>query len=509
MKRLFTVLLLMCAMSFSSFAQTLQVEADPTLNYQKFVRVVEGQEWQLVGVAHNDYYTVVGIDIYVTNNAAASFNFPTNLYISGSFGRLNPVRLEVDGGEKTLGNWIYYNKGCKGRRFRCLVYFPRIPAGVANINYFEPNFIEWWDIPFTNNPSTTTMSEWTEALLMDYWSKNPCLPIEGIYTFIGSSNPKWWGNSKHTLAVKKNGYQYQLIYLRGSNPKIWKEGEIKGAFVPTAKVGLFKATEWYYENKIVNGDFYLQFSADGEMRLSELNSETTADFLRLYPSFEETGNGGNSGAIATTLQRASRGSGIFVASKILATNQHVIEGASTIKVLVKDGETVATYSAKVLVSDKVNDLALLSIDDEKFKGIGEIPYVISSSTKDVGSKIYTMGYPLTQYMGEEPKVTDGIISSKTGYQGEVVTYQISAAIQKGSSGGPVFDEKGCLVGISNGGILGAQNVGYAIKGLYLRNLIESSPVSIPFASKNQLAGLNVTEQIKKLSKFVVIVESHE
>lgn len=56
-----------------------------------------------------------------------------------------------------------------------------------------------------------------------------------------------------------------------------------------------------------------------------------------------------------------------------------------------------------------------------------------------------MGYPLTSYMGEEVKITDGIISSKTGYEGDIVTYQISAPIQPGNSGGPLFDKKEILL----------------------------------------------------------------
>ena len=46
------------------------------------------------------------------------------------------------------------------------------------------------------------------------------------------------------------------------------------------------------------------------------------------------------------------------------------------------------------------------------------------------------------------KVTDGIISSKTGYKGDIVTYQISAPIQHGNSGGPLFDKQGNIVAVS-------------------------------------------------------------
>lgn len=48
-------------------------------------------------------------------------------------------------------------------------------------------------------------------------------------------------------------------------------------------------------------------------------------------------------------------------------------------------------------------------------------------------------------MGDEIKLTNGIISSKTGFQGDVTSYQLSAPVQPGNSGGPLFDDKGNIV----------------------------------------------------------------
>ena len=159
-----------------------------------------------------------------------------------------------------------------------------------------------------------------------------------------------------------------------------------------------------------------------------------------------------------------------------------------------------------MATDKTNDLALISIEDEKFKGIGLLPYALNGRTRDVGTSVFTMGYPLANYMGEEVKITDGIISSKTGYEGDIVTYQISAPIQPGNSGGPLFDKNGNLIGITNAGITAAQNVGYAIKSSYLCNLIESAPITIPLPENNSLQGKDLTEQIKTLSKFIVFIK---
>ena len=510
--RKFLFLLIMTIISTNTFAQSMRLDEANSVDYSSFVHDADGaQLWQLKGVAHNDKYTGVFIDIKVTKNFAASFSFPKEIFISGDFGRLYPVALEIAGKKHELGKPWNYDSGNKNKTANCLVYFNRIPTGVTNIDYCEPNFISWNNITIIN-PATTTQSEWTELSLREYWSKNECLPIEGIYHFVSTSKKEWWGDYKHTLAVKKEGYQYNIIYLRGSNPKIWKEGEIKATFIPTAQRGLYKVVAWHVESKIVNEDFYIKFT-DGIMSVYEQSSTTNAEFLKLYPSFEENNISGPVYTPPTQQSPSSEsavlsatGSGIFVAPKIVVTNQHVISNASKIEIVVKDGQHVSTFSAKVLISDKVNDLALLSIENEKFNGIGDIPYAISPTTRDVGTSIFTMGYPMAKYMGEEVKITDGIINSKTGFDGNIVTYQISAPIQPGSSGGPLFDKNGYLIGITNAGISAAQNVGYAIKSLYLRNLIESSPVSIAVPSNNQIKDLDLTQQIKQLSKFVVYIK---
>lgn len=114
------------------------------------------------------------------------------------------------------------------------------------------------------------------------------------------------------------------------------------------------------------------------------------------------------------------------------------------------------------------------------------PYAVKTPILDVGTSVFALGYPMSDILGEEIKVTDGIISSKTGYQGDVVTYQISVPIQPGNSGGPLFDKNGNLVGITNAGVPDAQNVGYAIKVSYLKNLLDSAPTPIILPSVNKI-----------------------
>ncbi len=206
-------------------------------------------------------------------------------------------------------------------------------------------------------------------------------------------------------------------------------------------------------------------------------------------------------------QYQATGSGFFITTNgVIATNYHVVDGATGVDVFVNSDNGVKKYSAKVLISDKTNDISLLQIEDSSFSQIPALPYAVNTSIQDVGTSVFALGYPMSNILGEEIKVTDGIISSKTGYQGDIVTYQISVPIQPGNSGGPLFDKQGNLVGITNAGVPDAQNVGYAIKTSYLKNLIDVAPTTISLPANNSISGLSFTEKIKRLTPYIVLIK---
>lgn len=108
-------------------------------------------------------------------------------------------------------------------------------------------------------------------------------------------------------------------------------------------------------------------------------------------------------------------------------------------------------------------------------------------------------------MGDEIKLTTGVISSKTGFQGYVSLYQISAPIQPGNSGGPLFDGDECLIGIVRAKHRGAENVSYAIKTSYLNNLVESASSASLLPTNNAVSGLPLSNKVKKLKNFVFMI----
>ena len=227
-------------------------------------------------------------------------------------------------------------------------------------------------------------------------------------------------------------------------------------------------------------------------------------WTKTYPTGEPT-NGNNS---SSQSEWAGNGTGFFIDNKgYIATNYHVIDGAKELEVdVVKDNQK-QSFKAKVVSSDKQNDLAVIKIDDEKFKPFLKIPYSSKLTISDVGSNVFALGYPMAlTVMGDEVKFTDGKISSKTGFQGDITTYQVSVPVQPGNSGGPLFDYDGNLIGIVNAKIMAADNVSYAIKLTYLKNLIDVLPDKITTPNDISIAQNTLTEKIKILSNYVVLIK---
>jgi S1-C subfamily serine protease len=206
--------------------------------------------------------------------------------------------------------------------------------------------------------------------------------------------------------------------------------------------------------------------------------------------------------------KSSSGTGFAISSQgHIVSNFHVVENANSIKIKGVNGNFSTTYSAEIVAVDKNNDLAILKINDISFSNLGIVPYHPKKNQSDVGQNIFVLGYPLTATMGEEIKLTNGIISSKSGFQGDLTTYQITAPVQPGNSGAPLFDSEGNLIGIVSAKHNQAENVGYAIKFNYLFNLIDNLPINtINFPANSSLTGKSLTEQVKLIKNFVYIIE---
>ncbi len=123
----------------------------------------------------------------------------------------------------------------------------------------------------------------------------------------------------------------------------------------------------------------------------------------------------------------------------------------------------------MIVKDEHNDLAVIKIIDIDFTTFGALPFNVSKSKVATGDDVFVLGYPLRASMGDEIKLTSDIISSRTGFKGDVTSYQISAPIQPGNSGGLLMNKNGDIIGVVNAKHSNAENVSYAIKVSYLNN----------------------------------------
>lgn len=212
---------------------------------------------------------------------------------------------------------------------------------------------------------------------------------------------------------------------------------------------------------------------------------------------------------------SSTGTGFMISTDgYVATNYHVISDALKIELVFPIDGNYTTYSAEISLLDKANDLALLKITDSKFLKLDNLPYEISDDY-DVGEQVFTIGYPQPDIMGSESKLTTGIINSLSGIENNQAHLQISVQIQPGNSGGPLFNSKGDVVGVTtstlNSLYMAAnkgnipQNVNYSVKSEYL-DLFTSS---IKKDGANQLESLSLREKNSALKRFVCLIKVYK
>lgn len=150
---------------------------------------------------------------------------------------------------------------------------------------------------------------------------------------------------------------------------------------------------------------------------------------------------------------------------LIATNLHVIEGESNIRIRLYKDPT--EYPATVIAGmDKNRDLALLRIKANK-----PLPALRlgDSSAVSAGDRIYAIGNPLGVF---DYSITDGLISQVRPLSGELTLLQISAAISLGSSGGPLFNQFGEVIGVTTAIIEQGQAINLAVPANYLRPMIK-------------------------------------
>ena len=191
----------------------------------------------------------------------------------------------------------------------------------------------------------------------------------------------------------------------------------------------------------------------------------------------------------------------------LVTNHHVVKDCGKVRVRT----AVGLLDAEVVRVDAASDLALL-----KVTGTFDALPIVSSRTARLGATVATVGFPNIGLQGFEPKLSKGDISSLSGIQDDVRYFQISVPVQPGNSGGPLFDERGNVVGVvtsqlsqkaaleSSGAL--AQSVNYAVKSSYLLSFLEAVPEvsdGLIEAKTNDQKFEAVVDDVKKATVLII------
>ena len=480
----YTFILLVCLLSFDfSFSQTTvnpPVSSIPS-------------NWKIEKVEIDDKYTIITASFYESRRnsyySSPYIMFPSKMLLFKTNESLTSnVVKNIAPFQKDLN---YYTK--YGETYRVFLFFDKINAGVDEIsisafkNENDQKWFEWGGIRI-NNPLNIAKTGWNEASLKNYFTANSKDPREGIYESLSSAN-----THKYKVGVVKNEFGFKVIFLSSDNvDELLKVGDVKGDLTSTASDNLFKA-KWVKSDGRFNEDMYFSFS---DFALNEVvsNSVNKLSFIKLFPTLRSPAE--NNGK--------SSGTGFLLNSDgYIATNYHVVEDAKIINVKGLNGDFKNSVTAKVIISDINNDLAIIKVDNNV---LTDPPYAIYSKKIEPGNSIFCLGYPLRATMGDEVKVTNGIISSNSGFKNDISLYQISAPIQPGNSGGPLIDSKGNLIGIINAKHTDAENVSYAIKAAYLINLINLSDDRIRIQQVNKLSSLSLPEKIKLIKNSTYIIE---
>lgn len=220
-------------------------------------------------------------------------------------------------------------------------------------------------------------------------------------------------------------------------------------------------------SRVVNGDTSSDTSASSDGTVSAMSDQDIA--AKLTPSvvciqnYQVTQNYGFMQTdTADSVSPASEGSGIIMSEDgYIITNAHVVEGATSLKVMTSDGET---YEAQLVGSDTVTDLAVVKIDAT---GLTAAEFGSSEDLR-VADKVMAIGNPgghelsSSVTIGYVSALNRAIANNTTGYTMEYI--QTDAAINPGNSGGALINEYGQVVGINSAKIsaTGYEGLGFAI-----------------------------------------------
>ena len=258
------------------------------------------------------------------------------------------------------------------------------------------------------------------------------------------------------------------------------------------------------ESAIIIGEVYLRSDQWKFRALAEGSAYGLAAFGRRIGLIIDDANPERSGPgqdrqRPTDSPIGATGTGFAVSYTALLTCAHVIEGMNEIFISSFNGR----FKVEPIMVDTRNDVALL-----KVSGISLSPVQFAGITAaSLGDPVVAVGYPMSGFAGGGTHVTQGGVSALFGLGNDSSLLQFTAAIQPGSSGSPLFDTTGSVIGMVTSSVTDAQNMNFALKAALLCSFLDACHLSL--SKSVEISSLSAADIARRVQPSLWKIEARK